>query len=85
MIRKMHCVIAISYLINTDVLITFALRQATSTSPLECCSGAGSWMLYIGTTDTISLFFADSPLLTPAVRAGHEASPHPQQVLAKAC
>lgn len=46
MIRKMHCVIAISYLINTDVLITFALRQATSTSPLECCSGAGSWMLH---------------------------------------
>lgn len=83
MIRKMHCVIAISYLINADILITFALRQATSTSPPECCSG--SWMPYIGTTDEISLFFADSPLLTPTVRAGHEASPHPQQVLAKAC
>lgn len=63
MIRKMHCVIAISYLINVDILITFALRQATSTSPPECCSG--SWMPYTGTMDEISLFFADSPLLTP--------------------
>lgn len=53
MIRKMQCVIAISYLINTDILITFALRQATSTSTLECCDGSGSWMPYIGTTDEV--------------------------------
>lgn len=81
MIRKMHCVIVISYLINTEILATFAVRQVASSSPPECCSGSGCWMPYIGTTDVISLFFADSPLLTPIVRAGgHEASPHLQQV-----
>lgn len=64
MIRKMHCVIAISYLINTDILITFALRQATSTSPPECCYDSGSWMPYIGTTDEVWPFFL-TPLFQP--------------------
>lgn len=42
-IRKVHCVTAVSYLTNTNILMIYALRQATCTIPLECCSGL--WLL----------------------------------------
>lgn len=79
----MHCVIAISYLIITDISMLSGklLLQALLNAVLALALG----YLTPGQETKFSLLFADSPLLTPIVRAGHEASPHPQQVLAKAC
>lgn len=80
LIGNSHCVTVTSYLTNTDILMVFAIRQATCAIPPECCLGL--WLLEWGHPAMGQLMkfpqslMSDSPVLTTLVRMGELVVKH---------